>query len=121
MGGRREVSILPHRPVTSCNLKQERLSLFSRGSHTLACLPGGFREPGLHIGRARTHDEPLKTFAGRLLSLGLRGVFPITRNLEACAASGRLCNVWGRGVCRQWSSLKRFGSGLLLHSVVASL
>ena len=25
MGGRREVSILPHRPVTSSDLKQERL------------------------------------------------------------------------------------------------
>ena len=46
------------------------------------------------VPRAGTHDEPLKTFAGRLLYLRLRGVFPLTRNLEACAARGRLCNVW---------------------------
>ena len=46
------------------------------------------------VPRAGTHDEPLKTFAGRLLYLRLRGVFPLTRNLEECVARGRLCNVW---------------------------
>ena len=40
------------------------------------------------VPRAGTHDEPLKTFLGRLLYLRLRGLFLLTRNLEACAARG---------------------------------
>ena len=67
---------------------------------TLDDLRGSSRVPG-----AGTHDEPLKTFAGRLLYLGLRGVFPLTRNLE--------------GVPLGVVSVT-FGSRLLLHSAVVT-
>ena len=45
MGGRREVSVIPHRPVTSSDLKHERLFFFQWSVSTVLQLVVAFTSP----------------------------------------------------------------------------